>query len=106
MQEDSEYHAVDDAAVSSLILMLTSCVPSFKANKIISRDPVVGSIACEAFVLIVTLLQLEYMIVEAGKCSRRGDDTVSCVEQAVLIGSLIRMDESETHVDDAAAVDT
>jgi len=59
LHEDSEYQAVDDAAVSSLTLLLTSCVPSFDANKIISRDPVVGSEACEAFALIVELLRLE-----------------------------------------------
>ena len=105
VQEDSECQAVNDAAVSSLTLTLTSCVPSFDANKIISRDPVVGRDPSEAFTMMVALLQFKCNTVKAGKRSGRGDDTVSFVEQAELAGSLIRIDESETHADDSVVVD-
>ncbi len=89
MQEDSEYQAVDDAAVSSLTFILTSCVPNFEASNTNSRDPVVGSEVCETVMLIDTLLLLEFVTAIAGKRSMRGDDTDIFVKQAELAGSLI-----------------
>ena len=89
MQEDSEYQTVDDAAVSSLIFILTSCVPSFEANNTNSSDPVVGSDVCETFMLIDTLLQLEFVTAIAGKRSRMGDETEIFVKQAEFAGSFI-----------------
>jgi len=89
LHEDSEYQAVDDAAVSSLIFILTSCVPNFEASNTNSRDPVVGSEVCETVMLIDTLLQLEFVTAIAGKRSMRGDETDIFVKQAELAGSLI-----------------
>ena len=103
LQAESDCQAVDAAAVSSLVFMLTSCKLNLDANTIISMDPVVGSNACETFVF--EILQHSVSISAMTDCrSMRADENEICVVLAEEAGSLICTDESESHSDDAAAV--
>jgi len=103
LQAESDCQAVDAAAVSSLVFMLTSCKLNLDANTIISMDPVVGSNACETFVF--DILQHSVSISAMTDCrSMRADETKICVVLAEEAGSLICTDESESQLDSSQIV--